>query len=261
MRTFSPRALWIAVACLSGCAHRVDFGPKGQIEDPAALLALTAGTEGKVEAVTSGSRLTLDTAQVRASMPLFTALAHPNRIYFEIQDFFGKPQAVLATDGLWLGLYRADENHYYNGPASSQNVSRLMPLELPPDAWVGLFLARPPKLQGRSTLHFDEKARAYRLETEGEGGEKQTLWIDPGHHRVVRNEVRGRVSYDVAYADFDRSEAHFPRELHLVSYSPPGKLDLAYKGPALNPALDPQTFTPKAPPGAITLPLPERGVP
>jgi hypothetical protein len=249
------------LTCFSGCAHRVDFGQRGRIEDPAALLALTAEAEERVHAVSSPARLAVDSEAIKASMPMFAALAGPNRIYFEIHDFFGKPQATLATDGLWLGLYRADENKYYNGPASSQNVSRLMPLELPADAWVGIFLARPPKMKGTSKLSFDEKAGSYRLEIEGEGDAQQTLWIEPQHHRVVRAEVRGPVSYEVVYGDFDRSVAHFPRELHLVSHSPPGRLDLAYKGPELNPSLDPQTFTPKAPEGAMSLPLPEGGMP
>jgi len=262
MKSFFARSVLFLLACSTGCARRVDFGSRGRIEDPAALLELNAETEAKVNGVKSGARLTVNSSQIRAGMPLFAALSRPNRLYLEIHDFFGKPQAVLSTDGLWLGLYRADENTFYNGPASAENTSRLLPLVLPPDQWVSLFLGQPPKLKGPATLSFDAEAQAYRVEIAGEGDSgHQTLWIHPEHHRVVRSELKGPVSYDVAYASFDGSAAHFPREMHLVSHTPEGTLDLELKGPELNPELEMQTFTPKAPPGAMSLPLPEGGLP
>lgn len=244
----------------AGCAHRGALDrPARPLEDPAELLKLTDEVEGKVERLSSPARLAVDSAQLNASMPLFAAVAPPDRLYLEVHDFFGKPQAVLTTDGQWLGLYRADENRFYNGPASSKNVSRMMPLELKPEEWVGLFMAKPPRLTKTTGFGWDPKAKAYRLELAGEGEARQTLWIDSETHRVIRSEVRGPVSYDASYADFDRSPAHLPRELHLVSHTPPGKLDLAYKDPQLNPSQDPQTFTPKPPAGAMSLPLPEGG--
>lgn len=236
------------VLLLTSCAKRIDFGTHGEIEDARTLLALTRASEDRVLSLQGDSKLTVDSPQGKGTLSLYVAVQRPASIHLETLDFFGKPLAVLVSDGTHFGLYQAQENRYYEGPASPENVSRFLPVVIPPDELVRLLLGGVPMIEDpHPAMELDRDAGVYRLHLQrGEVG--QTITIDPATLRVLSSEVRGTRAYDVKLEDFGHyGEVDFPRKLEL--HAPDAKADLVlrYTQVSLNAAVDPELFTPSPP--------------
>ena len=134
------------LACVSGCKKRIDFGPRGEVTDARALLVLVRQAADRVGSVQGDAKLTVHSPQGNGTLGLYVAAQRPDAIHLESLDFFGKPLAVLVSKGGRFGLYQAQENRYYVGPASPENVSRLLPIVLPPKELVSLLLGQAPLL-------------------------------------------------------------------------------------------------------------------
>src|SRR5215218_10329768 len=206
-------AMFLTLLC-TGCPKRMDFGPQGEVTDPAALLALVREAEGKVATLQGESRLRVDSPDAKGTVTLFGAIARPGMLHLETLDFFGKPLAVLVSDGRRFGLYQAQENRYYRGPATPENLSRFLPVVIPGEELVALMLGQAPRLAvAPVSVRSDAKEGGYVLTLEGEvpsaqGGRvkaTQVLVVHPQHYRVLRSEVRGVSAYDLRFTDFLQS--------------------------------------------------------
>src|SRR4051794_22885938 len=201
-------------ALLLGCPHRVDFGKEGPITDPKALEKLIQQAEERVIAVKGESKIKVESPQGNGVVTLFIALQRPGLVHLESLDFFGRPQAVLVSDGKRFGLYQSQEGKYYQGPASAQNLSRFLPVVLPPEELVALMLGQTPRIPAEAkTLKRDEQKGRYELALIN-GPVTQTLSIDPKRLRVVESRVRGVNAYDLTFEDFDEAGGGlYPRKV------------------------------------------------
>jgi hypothetical protein len=256
-----PVAIFLLVLCL-GCPKRIAFGPEGELTDPAAVLQRVQQAEARIQAAQGEARLGVDSPQQRGSVGLFVAARRPALLHLEPLDFFGRPLGVLASDGDTFGLYSAEENRVYRGPASPENVSRFLPVVLPAPELVAVMLGEAPRLQPESlALAVDSERRAYRL-TLRRGEVVQTLWVHPTLFRVVRSEVRGTAAYDLAFDDFlERDGLVFPRKVVLASQAGQARLELSYKDVTLNGEADPELFQLVAPEGVPVVEVDARGEP
>lgn len=245
--------------CL-GCPKRIDFGRTGEVTDPARLLALTAAAEGRISGIKGEARLTADLPQGKGTVTLFIAAARPGLLHFESLDFFGKPQAVLVTDGKSFYLYQ--EGRYYRGPATAANVARAFPLALPPEQLVGLLLGQAPRIEPEKvTMKTDPGSNAYVL-TLMRGPVSQTLWIHPQHHRVLRSVVQGPGGYEVSFEDMQQTGSLvFPRQIAVEARAEKVRLELRYTDVALNEAPDLSLFSTEAPEGVPVIEVGEDGQP
>jgi hypothetical protein len=243
--------LLLSLGLLTGCPKRIDFGPQGQLTDPAVLLKRVEAVENQVFAVRGEAKLRADTPQGKGVVPLFAAVSHPSLLHLEALDFFGRPQSVLITDGQTFGLYQAQESKYYRGPASARNVSRFLPIALPPQELTALLLGRAPRIPAeKQELVFDEKEGAYLL-TLSRASAVQKLWIDTRLHRVLRSEVRGVNAYDLRFESIDEVKGvTYPRKVELKAESSSTFLELTYKDIELNQAPDLTLFE-QAPPANV----------
>src|SRR5579871_6942389 len=102
-------ALMLMGALLAGCPKRIEFGPEGEVKDPAALLKLIQGAEESILTLKGDSSLKVKSPDANGSVTLFVAVSRPALIHFETIDFFGRPQAVLVSDGKRFSLFNAQE--------------------------------------------------------------------------------------------------------------------------------------------------------
>jgi hypothetical protein len=247
--TFRPLALLATTALIaavgSGCPKRLDFGPKGQITDAETLLKLVGAAEAQVETVQGEAKLGVRSPQGSGSLGMYLAVARPALLHLETMDFFGRPQAVLTTNGERFGLYQASEATFYEGPASAQNLSRFLPIQLPPRELTQLMLGQVPRIPfERASLSVDEREVAYKLVLEA-GEVTQTVWVDTLTFRPLKSEVRGTRAYD----------------LTLTAEAAKTVLELRYKDVTLNDAPDPAQFEIAAPPDVPVVALDEAGNP
>jgi len=240
-------AIFLALLC-SGCPKRLDFGPRGQITQAEELFRLTSAAQAQVVSLQGDGKLRVDSPQGAGTVSTFLAVSRPGLLRVEMFDFFNRPIAVLVTDGQRFGLFQAQENKFYQGPATPRNLSRFLPLALPSEELVSVMLGQVPFLPAeRMTLTVDEKARLYVL-TLHRGEVSQVLGIDPKTLRVVRSQVRGLDTYGLEYENFkDHAGALLPHEVTLRASSTDTFLGLRYTDITVNEAPDLTLFDLSAP--------------
>lgn len=252
-------AIFLVLLC-SACPKRLEFGPEGRIEDAELLYKHVRERQSQVVTLEGDSKLHVDSPQQSGTLSMFVAISRPALIHLETFDFFNRPLASLVSDGQRFGLYQAQGNTYYQGPASPENVSRFLPVVLPSEELVAIMLGQVPLLPPeRMTLELDEKARVYVL-TLFRGAARQTLHVDPKHLRVVKSQVRGVPGYDLAFDDFkQRGELLFPGKVKLDAEVAQTKLELRYQQATLNGRPDLTLFELAPPEGAKVVEVDERG--
>lgn len=260
-------ALLILLAGLLGCPRPVDFGPRGRIGDPQELLRLVDEAEHSASSISAEGQVRFDLPEGQATVGAFASAAEPASLMIQANDFFGRPQSVLACDGERFGLWVAPEAAYYVGPATPANLSRFLRVPLSPREVVAMLLGRAPRIdaQGPWVLDIDPHERAYRLAGRGEAGARQMLWIDPVTGRPVKSEVLpagGAGAYRLRFSDFQPSGAiPFPRRITLESLGQKAKLELTASKVTLNEQLDPAQFSPDPPEDVTPIELDATGAP
>lgn len=253
----SPRvaALLATVLVLSGCPRAplpLDFGLRGRIDDPAEALEMVKARAAKVHAVRGEAKAKLDTPQGGGSLTQFVIAQAPDRVRLESIDFFGRPVAVLVSDGVFGSLFDVERHLVFQGPATAQMVGRLLPLRLDPAVLVALLLGSPPVPDDATplSLQVDEQARAYVLTLDTDGG-PLTLGLDPATLRTLW--VRG-ADWRASFDDW-KSVEELPRKVSLTTRDGATKVELSWRDREVNPALEDEVFDFEIPEGAKVQPL------
>ena len=263
-------ALLISLAGLLGCPKRLDFGPRGQLHDPQELLALVDQAERAATSFTAEGQVRFSVPEGQATLGAFAAAAEPASLQLQANDFFGRPQSVLACDGKRFGLWVAQENAYYVGPATPSNLARFLRVPLQPEEVVALLLGRAPRIDAPAwKLEVDREEGAYRLSaTSADGQRSQSLWVDPLTARPVKSEVTSGAGaaaggYQARFGDFQPGPPPFPKRITLESLSraSPARLELHADRVTLNEAIDPAQFSPDPPEGTPAIEVDESFVP
>ncbi|MGZ3461596.1 MAG: DUF4292 domain-containing protein [Archangium sp.] len=253
-------AIFLALLC-SGCpTKRIDFGPNGQITRAEELFRLTSAAQSRVATLQGDGKLRVESPQGSGTVSVYLAVCRPGLLRVEMFDFFNRPIAVLVTDGQRFGLFQAQENKFYQGPATPRNLSRFLPVALPSEELVSVMLGQVPFIPAeRMTLSLDEKERTYVL-TLHRGEVSQVLHIHPKYLQVVRSEVRGAPAYGLEYDHFkERGELVFPHEVKLLASTADTSLGLRYTDVTLNESPDLTLFDLSAPEGVPVVDVDESG--
>jgi hypothetical protein len=248
------------LACTAACPKHIDFGPSGRIDDAQALLKLISGAEAQVFAVKGEAKLKVHSPRATGAVTVFVAVSRPSLLHVESLDFFGRPQAVLVSDGQRFAFSDTSAGKFYEGPASARNISQLLPIALPPREMVALMLGQAPRIPAQSVqLDVDQAEGMYLLKLDA-GPVVQSLWVDPRLHRVVKSQVRGVNAYDVSFADIrEESGVTFPASLTLEVGSNESTVELRYTDYTLNESPDLGMFQIGPAPGAAIIQVDEEG--
>ncbi|HEX9048898.1 MAG TPA: DUF4292 domain-containing protein [Anaeromyxobacter sp.] len=231
--------------------------------DPARLAVQVLAAQARTRSVRGEVRIKVESAERSGTVPALVAAEKPDRLLVQTLDFFGNTVAVLATADGNLTLYDARARVVYRGPATPENLARLVPLPLSPAALVQIVCGSAPLVSGEP-----ESAEAGRGHVElriSAGARRQELRIGPGAD-VLRSSIRvagaaGPGTYDLEFGAFDGLEGiHFPAEVSLSAESPRVRMRLVWVDAEPNAALDRKTFTPRIPSGAREVQL-ERTAP
>lgn len=259
----------LGAACaftLGACPRRpIRFGPGGELKDPRAVLAQVDRLSGRVLSLKAEAKVSVTTPRQSGTVGELVAVMRPAALHLETLDFFGKPVAVLASDGARFALFLAAEGQYLVGPATAENVSRLLPIVLEPKEAVMLLLGDVPRIPAEPTrLEIDEAARAY-VVTLSHGAIAQRIWVGTEDFRPRRSEIRGAPAYDLQFDVFEETKAmSFPRRLELIAVDAGGtptgtRLSLRYTDLELNPETDLTLFMLPQPPGTTLIEVDEKG--
>jgi hypothetical protein len=231
---------------LAGCPPRVDVRSVPP-PDATALLAEVDAVDARVAALQSQAKAHVDARGKKGNVQMFVAAAAPASVHLEVLDFFGKPSGILISDGRQFVMLASDTGTWLRGAATAENVSRVLPVALPPDQLVAMLLGRAPRLADPSpTLVVDPEQNVFRV-TLRSAGRMQELWVDPTRKRVVRSHVGGPGEYTLTFDGFeDVRGAPFPRS---ISFAGAGGVALQYTDLRLGEQPDAALFIPQAPLG------------
>jgi hypothetical protein len=236
-RNTLPALLLLATAA---CVRApLDLGPEGEAKSPEELLRRIALTEATILQVKGEGKLMLQTPQGRGAATVFAAALHPAYVHLEQLDFFGRPHAVLTSDGDTFGLFDVQAGEFFRGPASAENLARFFPIALPPRELAALLLGRVPRIAAESMeLRFDDRARTYVLVLR-RAGVTQTLHVAPPHYRVIKSSVVGAPAYDLEAGDVEPfGGVTFAKHLTLSAAQTQTAIDLRWTELVVNETID-----------------------
>jgi hypothetical protein len=186
----------------------------------------------------------------------FLVAEKPGRIRVESYDFFGNVLSVLAFDGGRLALFVAQQKVFFRGPATPENVARLVPVAVTPEALATLLGGSAPLLDGApvSAVPGD----GVMVLTLRQGDLEQRLEIGPGAVVVASRIWRLLRGGDFApaglHADFSvhrsRGGARVPTDLSARDPGAKVALTLHWRELTVNGPVDPGLFTLSPPAGA-----------
>jgi hypothetical protein len=184
------------------------------------------------------ARLKVRNREGRGAVTLYVAVQRPGLLRLESLDFFGRPQAVLVSDGERFGLHQVTEGRFYRGPASPENLSRFLPVILPAGELLALLLGQAPVLAGaRAESRWDGEG-AWEVTLQA-GAVVQRLKVDGVDFRVRESRVEGMPAYDLRFSDVRNvGGAFLPHVLQLEARAAETALELVYKDPEVNPPLE-----------------------
>jgi len=240
------------VVAVSGCPRvKVDLGKDGAPTSAEDLLRRIGTAESQVFAVKGDGRLVVESPQGKGAVTIFAAVSHPAFIHLEQLDFFGRPQTVFVTDGTNFGLYDAQLGKYFRGPATAPNLSRFLPVVMPPSELASVMLGRAPRIQSESReMHFDDELQLFVL-TLKRGDVKQFLHVQPPSYRVVKSWAEGLTAYELAFSDIAAPNpgVTLPKVAALDVAVAKTKLELTWKDFTVNEAPDLTLFDLEPPEG------------
>ena len=244
------RAPALAVSCLllAGCVHRPAVRPPPVPLSAPQVLSRVREADAAVTGLRGEARLKLRTREGRGAVTLYVAVQRPGLLRLESLDFFGRPQAVLVSDGERFGLHQVTEGRFYRGPASPENLSRFLPVVLPAGELLALLLGQAPVLAGgRAESRWDGEG-AWEV-TLRAGDVVQRLAVDGENYRVRESRVEGMSAYDLRFSDVRNvGGAFLPHQLVLEARAAETELELVYKDPEVNAPLDLGLFDLSPPP-------------
>lgn len=244
-------ALPLGLSCLllAGCVHRPALRPPPEPLTAAQVLARARAADAAVVGLRGEARLKLRTREGRGAVTLYVAVQRPGLLRLESLDFFGRPQAVLVSDGERFGLHQVTEGRFYRGPASPENLSRFLPVVLPAGELLALLLGQAPLLAGaEATARWDGERRAWELELRA-GEVVQRLRVDGTDYRVRESRVEGMSAYDLRFSDVHPAGgAVLPHVLVLEAPGAETEMELVYKEPEVNAPVDLGLFDLAPPP-------------
>jgi outer membrane lipoprotein-sorting protein len=231
--------------------------------DPAALLQEVKARQAQVRSVQGTARVRIDAPGMKGTVTELVAAEKPARVRLETLDFFGNPAAVLVADGDRFGFYDARSRTYYRGDATAENVSRFLPVVLPPEELVTILCGSAPLLPGRALEAVPRDGRVQLVVGAGEVGQQlvvgERLAIESSRvRRAAADPAAQAAFYDLDLEDFrPRAGVRFPTQVRLDAASANARLRLAWKDDLeVNARLDDGLFALAPPRGAKVVDLP-----
>lgn len=255
-RAGAPAAL---LALALGCARAP---PPDLSADPAELLAAVRAREARVQRVSGSARLRLESPRGSGSFDALAAAERPDRLRLELLDFFGGPVALLVASGSRFAFLDARRGIWYRGPATPENLSRILPVPVTVEELAAAACGSPVLIEG-APLSAAPGSGVMRLVLAG-GGLEQRLDVGAGaaveSSRLLRRPPGGAaapVGSELEFGSFRwLGGLRVPGAVRLRAAGAGALAELRWKGdPSLNGPPDPELFAVAIPEGARVVEL------
>src|SRR5256886_1217933 len=225
LRAFPARSV-VALLLLVGCPRPpIVAAPPA---DPGALYIEAKKAHGIPETLTCDAKAFVEAPENAGRYSLHISVKRPASLRIEALSPMGDPAAVLVADQGRFALLDLRTNVFYRGPATPENLSRLIPVPLRDEELVSLITGDVPDLPGSRPSSAAREGDGYRLELVAPRLRQEvTLGGDLRVVQVRRFDDADKLLWSVGLDEHDDSSgAQVPRLLHLEAPSAKIKVDL-----------------------------------
>lgn len=240
---------------LTGCPAPHIAQPDDFDDDPARLLASVERRAAAVQSLSGEVSIEVWHGSDRVRLKQLLAVDRQGRVRIDALSPFGQPLSTLVSDGARLMIYSLEDKTFRIGAATAENMARLMPIRLEPEALSAILRGAVPVMpHDRATVTWNGREGWYRLELL-RGSRMQRIEFEPEALRVVNLEQReGETArYSARFGAYSGSgDAVIPQRMRFEAPGPEGdalRIDLEVLDHTLNPELPPEVFTLEAPRG------------
>ena len=216
-----------ALLLLLGCPrpHAIVSGPP---PDPGALYFQAKKAHQVPATLSCDAKAFVEAPENAGRYSLHISVKRPASLRIEALTPMGDPAAVLVADQGRFALLDLRSNVFYRGPATPENLSRLIPVPLRDEELVSLITGDVPDLPGSRPSSAAREGDGYRLELVAPRMRQEvTLGGDLRVVQVRRFDDADKLLWSVGLDEHDDSSgAQVPRLLHLEAPSARIKVDL-----------------------------------
>jgi outer membrane lipoprotein-sorting protein len=228
---------------------------------PSEALSMLDAANANRKSMRASGRVTYFGESGRVRLKVVQVVERPARFRFETISPLEQPIDVMTSDGSRLWLLSKGKLH--EGPATPENIARLLPLPLRADEIVDILLGGVPT--GRFTPSALEAASEpegrWLLRLDGQGDERGELVIDPERKVVERATLLrkdGAVRAKMTYDEFEpvAGGGLFATEIKIELPEQSLEVSIKLKEVEVNVEVSPTLFVIEAPPGVPIEALP-----
>ncbi len=249
-------ALGLALgACRPGPVRAPDARPLPSAETVLRELQAQAGTRNSLRTL---GRVTYFGDKGRIRLKAVLLARRPGAFRVETLSPFEEPVDVMACDGerLWL----LSQNRLHEGAATPENISRLLPLVMGPEAVVDTLLGGIPAQGVQAHALERSEDGLWKLSLTMARGEPAVLLVDPVKRRVQQMQLlgpNGEVKLTVKFSKFEAlpSGGALPQKIEIHLADEGAEVTIRLKAPEVNVDVADSLFSIVAPPGMVAIPL------
>jgi outer membrane lipoprotein-sorting protein len=173
-----------------------------RIKDPKELLTAVREKGKELASLRAEGTILARRGGKRIKAHMILLLRRPATLRFETISFFEQPLSILVTDGMQFSLWDMDKGRFYQGPATPQNISRVIPIPMDGPEVSGILFGDPPLIPfAESKLDFKDGLYVLTLSN---SQQQQKIKIHPTRLRPteVQLKIDGKVYYELVYDDW-----------------------------------------------------------
>jgi outer membrane lipoprotein-sorting protein len=236
--------LIMSLICLSACGGVIPR-PTDFSDDSARLLASVERRGLAVKSISGELKTEVWQGSKRVKAKQLIAADPQGRLRIEVLSPFGSPVMTLVSDGSRLMIYAAEEQRFFIGPSTPENMARLIPIKLGPEELAGVLRGAMPLIpHGSAKVDWNTKSGRYRLHLVGDE-RQQTVEFEPKHFRVtsIRTYVGKTLIYKATFGDYSgTTDAIIPRRILFEIPDDDLRVDMTIIDHRLNPVLPDAAF-------------------
>jgi hypothetical protein len=200
----------------------------GPVPDAAALYAEAQAAHRVPQTLSCDAKAFVEAPENGGRYAMHVSVQRPRSIRLEALTPLGDPAAVLVADQGRFALLDLRNNVFYRGPATPQNLSRLLPAPLRDQELVSLITGAIPDLPESRPASSNRDGDGYLLVLAAPGVlQHVSLGADLRVTGVRRTTEGGALLWEVVLDEHDDSSgAQVPRLLHLDAPGGKIKVDL-----------------------------------
>lgn len=230
--------------------------PGAPLPAPTEVLARLEARAQQRTSIRALGRATYFGPQGRVRLKMVVAAARPESVRIETLSPLEQPIDVMVSSGkrMWL----LSDGHLREGPATPENVGRILPFPMAVPALVDTLLGGVPldTFDARSVALNDEGAYVIELIERAGAGQTLRVAVDPSSLAVLSVDSG---SMKIAFEDLEEippATGLFPRKIRVAVAARDLDVRIQFQEVELNVLLDAQLFTITPPPGVIPELLP-----